>query len=416
MKSYVVIVEPYSSGALLAERFGRLGIGCIAVHLRPLVGKLAVSFRQQDFEHSIVHDGDIDALERRLAEFPLVAVVPGQEAGVLLADNLADRFRLRANDPALSVARRDKYVMHQVVGRAGLRTIDQIKTSSFEEMSAWLSRRDRWPVVVKPALSGGTDGVRICDTLEEAERAFSQAIEQTNLLGFRNDEMLAQELIGGTEYVVDAVSSGGRHYVVSLAYYRKERGAEGGPIYRQMIFIPADQWELHRALLDYATEVLDALGVKVGPSHTEIFIDEAGPILVESGARLCGAMVPLYLEEVSGPSPLDLAVLSYVDPSAFARAAEEPRSQRGELLVYMLMNQQRGRLVDRPGDAMLRSLPTVRDVIWYAAEGAELIPTRDLLSGLGLVFLIGSTAEAIATDTARISEWESNGALVELAA
>jgi L-amino acid ligase len=226
--------------------------------------------------------------------------------------------------------------------------------------------------------------------------------------------MLAQALITGTEFVIDAVSCDGRHHVVSLAYYRKDRGAQGGPIYREMIFVPPSEWDGHREVIDYAFAVLDALGVTVGPSHTEVFVDEDGPVLVESGARLCGAMVPLYLEAVSSNSPLDLAVLSYVDPARFHAAAARPQSQHALLHIYMMMNRRRGRVTARPGESLLAALPTVRDVYWYVAEGAEVIPTRDLLSGLGLIFLIGPDRAALEADIARIRQWEEDGTLIEV--
>lgn len=415
MQKYVAIVEPYSSGALLSERFRARGYECVAIHLRDLVGKLALSFRHGDFAASIVHDGDIETLVAALAAYPLAAVVPGQEAGVLLADTLAARFGLPVNDTSLSLARRDKYLMHQQIAGAGLRAIDQLCSADLPEVRTWLAMHDRWPVVVKPALSGGTDGVRVCDTAADVEMAFANAIGQINLLGFRNESMIVQEYIDGIEFVVDAVTSAGRHRVVSLAYYRKERGADGGPIYRQMIFIPPAEWSAHAVLLEYAVAVLDALGITCGPSHTEIFVDARGPVLVESGARLCGAMVPFHLEAATSPSPLDLTVSSFVDPDAFSRAAAIPQTQHAELRVYMLRNGHPGRVTARPGDALVRALPTVRDIAWYAAEGSDVIETRDLMSGLGLVFLVAPDVAAVEADVEHIVRWERDGALVTLA-
>jgi biotin carboxylase len=414
LRKCVAIVEPYFSGALLAERFRARGFDCVAIHLRPLEGKAAASFRKEDFVESLIYDGDLNNIIAALKAYPLAAVLPGIEGGVLLADQLAAHLGLPGNDPARSLARREKYLMHRQISGHGLRAIEQIRVSDLTDLKAWLESHARWPVVIKPTLSGATDNVRICETAAEAYAAFAGAIGQVNALGVRNDTMIAQEYIQGTEFVVDAVTCKGRHQVVNLAYYRKERGAEGAPIYREMCFVPPEEWNMHKPLLTYALAVLDALGVTYGPSHTEIFVDAAGPVLVESGARLCGAMVPQYLEAVAKASPLDLAVSAFVDPDAFDSAAAEPQRHSARLRTYFLRNSQMGRIADRPGDRLLRNLPTFKDVIWYAALGAEIVPTRDLWSGLGIVFLISPDEDAINDDVAVIEQWERDNMLVDV--
>ncbi|MCR2832957.1 ATP-grasp domain-containing protein [Parerythrobacter lacustris] len=413
MSQSVVIVEPYSSGALLAERFRRLGYQCIALHLRPLSGTLSASFRSNDFVRSITYTGRPEELLRELGEFELAAIVPGQEAGVDLANAMSAQLGLAHNDPAMAFARRDKYNMHQAINAAGLRNIDQIKASDFSEVERWLTARSSWPVVIKPVLSGGTDGVRICDNVTQARDAFESEIGKVNLLGFRNEEMLAQELVEGVEYAIDTVSGGGRHKVVSVARYAKERGVNGGPIYRSMCFIPPQEWCEFADLIEYSFGVLDALGVKVGPSHTEVFVDDAGPVLVESGARLCGAMVPRYVDAISTVSPLDLAIASYVDPVRFASMCSLECRYTDHLEVVMLKNFQSGTVKSVPGKAALETLGTVRDVFWYASPGGQVKPTNDLLSSLGLVFLTGP-ADLVASDMTNIREMEAAGSLIAI--
>lgn len=414
MARFVAIVEPYSSGALLAERFTRVGFKCIALHLRELSGTLSASFRPDDFDRSIVFSGRFDDLVRELQGFDLAAVVPGQEAGVDLAHDLSLHFGLAHNDPALAYARRDKYNMHQVVAAAGHRSIEQVSAGDFAEIEAWLERRNTWPVVLKPVLSGGTDGVRICDDIAEARAAFEAEIGKVNLLGFPNERMVAQELIEGTEFAIDTVSCNGRHHIVSVARYAKERGVGGGPIYRGMRFIPPEEWAACNSVIDYTIGVLDALGVWFGPSHTEVFLDEKGPVLVESGARLCGAMVPRYVDMVSTVSPLDLAVASYTDQGRFAAMSAQDCEYTDHLEVIMLKNSQSGEVLAMPGKGALENLETTQDVFWYAKEGGWVKPTNDLLSSLGLVFLIGP-ADRVSRDIDAIHKLEESDALIEVA-
>lgn len=51
--------------------------------------------------------------------FPILAVIPGAETGVELADQLSSRLGLRSNGTSQSIARRNKYYMGETVRAAG---------------------------------------------------------------------------------------------------------------------------------------------------------------------------------------------------------------------------------------------------------------------------------------------------------
>lgn len=51
--------------------------------------------------------------------FPILAVIPGAETGVELADQLSSRLGLRSNGTQKSIARRNKYYMGETVRETG---------------------------------------------------------------------------------------------------------------------------------------------------------------------------------------------------------------------------------------------------------------------------------------------------------
>ena len=78
--------------------------------------------------------------------------------------------------------------------------------------------------VVKPVEGAGSDGVSICNARDEVRAAY-RAFEGTkNVLGLDNYEVLLQEFLAGTEYVVDTVSLDGLHKVVAI--WCVERGSQ----------------------------------------------------------------------------------------------------------------------------------------------------------------------------------------------
>ena len=61
----------------------------------------------------------------RALPFPIIAVIPGAETGVELADRLSSRLGLRSNGESGSLARRNKYLMGEAVRNAGIRAVLQ---------------------------------------------------------------------------------------------------------------------------------------------------------------------------------------------------------------------------------------------------------------------------------------------------
>jgi biotin carboxylase len=123
--------------------------------------------------------------------------------------------------------------------------------------------------VVKPLQSAGSEDVYLCNSRAEAEAAFSRILGKVDGLGDRNESVLVQEFLVGKEYVVDQVSRDGVHKVVAVWEYDK-RPANGSPfVYFGRRLLRSDLPHV-RAMIAYGGRVLDALGIRHGPSHMEI--------------------------------------------------------------------------------------------------------------------------------------------------
>merc|ERR1719267_187170 len=60
--------------------------------------------------------------------------------------------------------------------------------------------------------------------------------------------------------------------------------------------------EIQEQLVSYVFRVLDAVGLRYGPCHTEVMFTPRGPILVEVNARLHGLQGPRLIELSTGTS------------------------------------------------------------------------------------------------------------------
>ena len=105
----------------------------------------------------------------------MLAILPGAETGVDLADKLAARFGTRNNGEEKTKARRNKFLMQEAVRAAGVRAVLQRLCVSPAEVEAFYNSLPEPRIcVVKPNESAGSDSVYLCKSQEEAQSAFLQ--------------------------------------------------------------------------------------------------------------------------------------------------------------------------------------------------------------------------------------------------
>lgn len=154
-----------------------------------------------------------------------------------------------------------------------------------------------YPVVLKPTESAGSDGVKLCYTFNEAQEHFETLMNSQLVNGGDCPSVLCQEFLKGDEYVVDHVSRDGVHKTVMLWVYDKRKANGGDFVYFGMK--PVDpSTEVAKILINYTRRTLDVLGIKHGPSHSEIMMTTEGPCLVEVNCRAHGGKILQVVKNV----------------------------------------------------------------------------------------------------------------------
>jgi len=407
-----VVVDAYSTGARLAPRFAAAGMPVVHVQSRPTLPEFyARAFQAGDFVENVVHEGDLEATAARVAAFDPAFVVVGAEPGVPLADALSERLGLPSNGSALSAARRDKNAMSEALRAAGLRTAEALKTADAVEAVAWAAQRGGAPVVVKPLDSAGTDGVVICRDAAAIEAAFAANLGRPNALHGANEELLVQELLEGTQLFVNSVSWDGAHHVSEVWRDNKlRRGANFIYDYEELLPRHGEQQD---QVVPYVEAVLDALGIRFGPAHTEAMLTATGPVLVESGARMHGS-VPDEIVDRCTPSHQTLTAEAYLDPQSAARRAQRPYELAAGAYCVMLISQHEGTIASDAGLRQIEALPSFAGTISMLGPGDMLKRTVDLFSCPGIIYLVDPDREQLKRDYDRIRELDAEGAVFEL--
>ncbi|MER5699819.1 ATP-grasp domain-containing protein [Streptomyces mirabilis] len=396
-----VVVDGYYNASSLPLAFARLGM--TVVHLQSTPEPIP-SWTPPDpaaYAESAVHTDDETTLQWLKALDP-VCVIAGQEPGVLLADRLSQLMGLPGNGTRLSAARRDKYAMAEALRAAGLPCVEQFKSDRAEAIVAWAVERGEFPVVVKPLSSCNTDGVVICATPEETATAARAVLAGRDAFGRPNTEVLAQGYLDGDEYIVDTVSRDGQHFVSSSWKYEKTL-VNGKNLYDKDILLAPDESPVPE-LVAYTRAVLDALGIRHGAAHSEVKMTCRGPVLVETGARISGGMLPSLHDVSLGQNQAALVALAYAHPQEFLAAyAGRSYQPRQPAMGYTVATSADGvvRAVDAKTLAAINALPTVHQTVVNLAPGQRIRPTVDLGTCTMRIYLTGPTQEAILADYAR---------------
>lgn len=129
----------------------------------------------------------------------------------------------------------------------GLRSVREALCTQWEQIKAFIDS-EAFPVVLKPVESCGSEGVKLCFGIQEAQAHFRLLMATQRAVGFESSAVLVQEFLRGKEYVVDHCSRDGVHKTVNLFVYDK-RPCNGAPfVYYGMSPLEDSQSEEAQAL------------------------------------------------------------------------------------------------------------------------------------------------------------------------
>lgn len=410
-----VIVDAYSTGNALAGVFRAYGFE--SIHVRSSLNvpdALTRTFRRRDYVCDVTYDGDIDALcERLLRSYPrIVCVVAASEPGVPLADQLSERLGLATNGSALSPARRDKSVMAQTVADANLSVIPHLASSKAAEIRQWIAERHLASVILKPTSSSGTVGFHICESDDEVVRTVPELLGSRDAFGERVDKVVVQPFIVGDEYCVNAVSWDGRHLVTEVWRTRKHRCGQSKVYDIETLMDPGDP--ACQEVVCYVRRVLTALGIAFGPSHTEVFAGPSGPVLIESAARLMGALDISLVSRATGTNAVLLTAEAYLAPQRFLARVGQPQPPLACHAAMVQLISSRCGSLSRWNIDSLGALETFHGIDMYLSPGDTVVPTIDSFSSPGLVFLAAAKEDELQRDYMLIRTMEAQGLLYEV--
>lgn len=416
MQKFAVIVDPFSSGALYAEALRARGITPIAVLSRePILSIYQASFKPADFAFQFSYKGDEQLLLHELQSFfendrPLF-ILPGTECGVELADKLANHFcPATANSMILSSCRRNKYDMSRQLSRSAISIPLAIKSNSVDEVLNWSRQHQLLPhgVVIKPLASAGTDSVYACFSENEIIAAMKNNLGKFNQFNYKNEMLLAQEFLSGTEYVIDTASFRGKHIVTTFCQYKKIQLNGAHFIYDYVDFMPA-HGDRQKELAEYIFKVLDGLEIQYGPAHSEVMYTARGPRLIETGARLHGGVGVMASRLASGTSQLERSMDFLMGDAAPTINKIDFQLRKHTRIVFLISHFESRIQNENANIKMIKDLPSFITMRLNVNPNGFIKKTVDFFTTPGLLILSHPSAEQVEEDYQIIRALEQEG-------
>lgn len=338
-----------------------------------------------------------------------VLIIPGSDNAIEIAMMLSADLGLTGNSLKSLRAMQNKFFMQDALKNAGLRYIKTAFVYEMQDAVDFFHENGDRPVIVKRKHGGSSVGVTLCRTEEE----IIKAVEMQRILildGEYSGNVIIQEYIDGTEYVVDTVSCRGEHRTVFAMQYEKQLTEESRKIYDTDTYIDSGD-EKYRYLSDYIFQVLDAIGVTYGPVHSEIMVDENGPVLIEVNCRPAGASVKRsYQDRILGCHETREALDAYLYPESFPEKIKK-FGKYGHLICPAMVKN-----VIIPKKIFVKHLrfqetaAQLASFVYMLTEGENRIyeKTIDLGNVGGLIYLANEDADQLKKDCDYLKDLEKN--------
>lgn len=216
------------------------------------------------------------------------------ELTISIASYIARELGLNSNSAVVSDNITNKWWVREQAKRATAICQPEYRFIAPNDMDDIDCDNLEFPIVVKPASEGGKRGVSVVRSLEE----FKSAMQYAGAADRKCKGVILEEYLPGEkEYSVEGLSFQGKHQIIQIT----QKINSGPPHCVELGHSqPAEiSKEMQNKICTAIYDLLDAVMLENGPSHTEIKIVNGKVYLIELNARPGGDHISYPLTELS---------------------------------------------------------------------------------------------------------------------
>ncbi len=350
-------------------------------------GALAVRFHQPEESARKI----VDYARRH----PLGGMAAIGDAPTVTAALACQRLGLEYNPAEAVEICRDKFRTRQRIAQAGLRVPWYLRAAAASRPES-LAKKVPFPCVLKPLGLSASRGVIRADDREEFVTAFrrirallrSPEVRRTNPAAARWIQV--ESFIPGREVALEGLVTRGRLRV--LALFDKPDPLEG-PYFEETIYVTPSRLPqaAQRAIVECTEQAVAAVGLRHGPLHAELRVNDQGAWLLEMAARPIGGLCARALRFGRERMPLEELILRHALGEPVENLEREPEAAG----VMMIPIPRAGAYEGVEGVEEALRTPGVSGLEITAKLRQKLVPLPEGASYLGFIFARGATPQAV---------------------
>lgn len=317
-------------------------------------------------------------------QHPLCAVLSVDDSATELAAHACAALGLSHNSPQASIAARDKFLMRTLMSTGGA-ACPIFRRFWLSDDPSWIAAQVTYPCVLKPQRFSGSRGVIRANTSVEFIAAFQRLKRLLLQEGHSEQEtsFLVEDFIPGFEVAVEGLLTHSQLRVLTI--FDKPDPLDG-PFFEETIYVTPSRLsaQVQQDIAHCVATAASSLGLREGPVHAELRVNEQGPWMLEIAGRSIGGLCSTILEFGAGMG-LEELILRH------AVGAEIPSWERDSHAVGVMM-------IPIPGAGILKAVHGTEQAAAVShITGLEitaklnhsLIPLPEGASYLGFIFARG---------------------------
>ena len=273
------------------EKAKEMGLEVIAVDMNPE----AIGFDVPGVVKEVISTIDIPAIVKAAKRHQIDGIMTlATDMPMRSVAAVAKEMDLVGIDEETALKATNKAEMRKALQAGGVPIPKFFKVANEEEYLEAVKQFEV-PFIVKPADSSGSRGIYEVQNIKD-QTLIKEAYDYCRPFS-RVGDVVVEEYMCGPEVSVETLSVDGVCHVIQIT----DKLTTGAPHYVEMGHSQPTKHskEIAERIAEVARAANKAIGIKNGPSHTEIIVTSEGPKIVELGARLGGDNITTHLVPLS---------------------------------------------------------------------------------------------------------------------
>ncbi len=345
-----------------------------------------------------LHFRQLQTAVRQIKEFsrsfPLDAILPVDDETILLAALAAKELGLPYNSITACKAVTEKHTLRTMLKKSELPSPDfqvlQINAKPEENAG-----RVNYPCVLKPVFLSASRGVIRANSEKEFIEAFHRiksilrAPDIQAQGGELSDLLLVESFIPGDEIAFEGTLTDGKLKLLTI--FDKPDPLEG-PYFEETIYVTPSRHSklLQKSIIACVDKTCKAIGLKNGPVHAELRLNEKGVWIIEIAGRSIGGYCSQTLTFANGMSLEELILRQTIGEDISDVQREKFASG-----VMMIPIPQKGVLQSVEGVDEAKMISGVQNIIMSIPISREVVPLPEGNRYLGFIFAKGDSPATV---------------------